>query len=173
MYRKVLALIVAMLVIGGISAIFIMKSVVAPEVSRPEVYGKYRFLVEIDGITQASFLEVEGLNATVDVFEYREGNEQLAPRLEPGLVHYGPLVLRWGLTKSTELWKWMEKTLQGNVERKNIGVRILDTKGLEIASYDLSNAWPSSWRLGKLDSQGVGPIIEELVIQYEGLRRGS
>jgi len=169
--RKILGLVVAMMLVSGISAIIMIKSAEAPADSRPETYGCYRFLVEIDGIVQTGFLEVEGLNATADVWEYREGNEPLAPRLEPGLIHYGSLVLRWGLTTNEELWNWMEKTLQGNVERKNMVVIILDRTGMEIVRYELSNAWPSSWSLSKLDSRGTGPVIEELVIQYEGLNR--
>ncbi len=43
----------------------------------------------------------------------------------------------------------------------------------EVVRYNLKNAWPSSWSLGKLDSQGRTPVIEELVIQYEELDRVS
>ena len=173
MNKKILAIALAMLIVGGVGAIFITRSVIAPSTSRPEVYGKYNFVVEIDGIVQAGFEEVEGLNATIDVWEYREGNEQTTVRLEPGLAHYGPLVLRWGVTKSPYLWNWMEQTLQGNTERKNISVIILNQKREEVVRYNLYNAWPSSFSVDKLDSEHSGPAIEELVIQYEGFDRVS
>lgn len=171
MNKKVLAIVLATVIASVFIGIFAIRNAQSPVGERPEIYGRYMFLVEIDGIVQAGFREVEGLNVTVDVWEYREGNEATAPRLEPGLVHYGPLILRKGLTQNTELWNWMEKTIQGNVERKNIAVIILDNKAMEVARYQLSEAWPSSWRLSKLDSQGIGPVIEELVIQYESLDR--
>lgn len=173
MNKKVLTIVLATLIASGIGTILVMRSVEAPAGERPSVYGKYNFLVEIDGIVQAGFREVEGLNATVDVWEYREGNEQTTFRLEPGLARYGPLVLRWGVTKSADLWNWMEQTLQGNVERKGMSVIILDQKREEVVRYNLHDAWPSQWSLDKLDSQGIGPAIEELVIQYEGLERES
>lgn len=174
MNKKILTIVLATLIASGIGAISMMRSTGAPVVGPPFIYGKYNFLVEIDGIMQAGFSEVEGLNVTVDVWEYREGNEpRLTPRLEPDLAHYGPLVLRWGLTENTELWDWMEKTLDGCVEKKNLAVVILNQRREEVARYFISDAWPSGWSLGKLDSQGIGPVIEELVIQYEALERES
>jgi len=91
--------------------------------------------------------------------------------LEPGVARYGPLVLRWGVTENAELWSWMEQTLQGNIERKNISVIILNQKREEVVRYNLEDAWPSSFSVDTLDSQDSGPAIEELVIQYEGLDR--
>jgi phage tail-like protein len=143
----------------------------APIGSRPEPLALYRFLVEIDGITQASFMELEGLNVTVDVVEYREGGDSSAPMLIPGLVHYGPLVLKNGVGQTNELLEWLEKTASGNVDRRSLSVIILSANGVEVARYNAWNAWPSSWRLGPLDSLGVGTLFEELVIQYEGFER--
>lgn len=169
--KRILAAILAVVIAGSISGIFVIRSAVAPTGDRVDRHGKYRFLVEIDGITQAAFSEVEGLNVTVGVWEYRDGSGPTAPMLEPGLARYGPLVLRWGLTESSELWDWMEGTITGDVQRRNIAVVILDKKGSELTRYCLSEAWPSGWSLGKLDSLGKTAVIEELVIQYEGLDR--
>ncbi len=167
--KKILVIALVILVVSGAGAIFMTAGVIAP--ARPQVYGKYNFVVEIDGIAQAGFREVEGLNATVEVWEYREGTEQTTVRLEPGVARYGPLVLRWGVTQNAELWSWMEQTLQGNIERKNISVIILNQKREEVVRYNLEDAWPSSFNVDTLDSQDSGPAIEELVIQYEGLDR--
>ena len=38
-------------------------------------FKKYNYKVEIDGITEASFSEVSGFDASVDVIEYRTGDE--------------------------------------------------------------------------------------------------
>ncbi len=40
-----------------------------------EPYRNFRFLVEIDGIVEAGFCEVIMPVSSVDVIEYREGNE--------------------------------------------------------------------------------------------------
>ncbi len=170
MDKKKLA--VALTICGIVSAAFVVQ-IQAQAGSRPEPLLAYRFLVEIDGIVQASFLQVEGLNVTVDVIEYREGGDSTSPLLIPGLAHYGPLVLKNGLTSNNELLEWMEKTTDGTVQRKNLSIIILNAAGEEKARFNVQNAWPSSWSLGKLKSLDTGTVVEELVIQYEGFERAS
>jgi phage tail-like protein len=163
--RKILASLLTTLSCAALIALVV--SAQAPGGSHPEPYLKYNFLVEIDGITQAKFSEVTGLNVTVDVIEFREGGDQTAPILIPGLAHYGPLVLKNGLTQSNELCDWMQATVNGSMTRRNLSIIILNAEGSEEARYNLYEAWPSSWSLSQLESLGVGPIVEELVIQYE------
>jgi len=134
---------------------------------------KYNFLVEIDGIIEAKFMEVKGLNVTVDVIEFREGGEQSTPILIPGLAHYGPLVLKNGFTQSNELYDWIQATVNGSMTRRNLSIIILSPEGLEEARYNVYEAWPSSWSLSELNSLGIGPIVEELVIQYEEFERAN
>ncbi len=158
---------VALFALGGLYSAVIIG---APSTgSSPATYGRYRFVVEIDGIVSAGFMEVEGLNVTIEVISYREGIEQPAVRLLPGIANYGPLTLRRGLTTNQELWDWMEKLLDGTVDKRNMAVVILDQSGNEIARVYLSDAWPNKWALGKLDSQDSKLAIEEIVIQYESL----
>ena len=60
--RKVLA--VALTIIGIVVLAFAI-NVQAPAPSEP--FTRYRFIVEIDGIAEMSFLEVKGLGVSVDV----------------------------------------------------------------------------------------------------------
>ena len=169
--RKILAIILTAL--SCVALIVLIVSVQAPGGSRPEPYLKYNFLVEIDGIVEAKFVEVKGLNVTVDVIEFREGGEQTTPILIPGLAHYGPLVLKNGLTQSNELLDWIQATINGSMTRRSLSIIILNAEGSEQARYNLYEAWPSSWSLSKLESLGIGPIVEELVIQYEKFERAN
>lgn len=169
--RKILA--IALTAIASFMTVAFILNVQAPLGGKPEPFIKYNFLVEIDGIVESHFMEVEGLNVTVDVIEFREGGDQSSPMLIPGLAHYGPLILRNGVTASTELFDWMEETVDGTMVRKNLSVIILDAEGNEVARYNVYEAWPSSWSLGKLTGLGVGPVIEELVIQYEKFEPAS
>jgi phage tail-like protein len=116
-------------------------------------------------------MEVEGLNVTVDVIEFREGGEQTAPILLPGVARFGPLVLKNGLSESNELLDWMQTTVNGSMVRRNVSIILLDTEGTEKARYNIYEAWPSGWSINELDSLGVGPVVEELIIQYEKFER--
>ena len=171
MNKKVLAIAFAIIIVASISVVFIVQNAESVESQRSDSIAKYRFRVEIDGIVSAAFTEAEGLNVTVEVTEYREGTEGLAPRLIPGLVRYGPLVLRRGITTNMELWNWIKNIIEGNDDRRNMSVIIQDRGGNDMARYNLREAWPSGYSVGKLDSLSSGTAIEELVIQYERLER--
>ncbi len=171
MNRKKLAAV--LIALSSFALVALIMNVQAPSGSRPEPYLKYNFLVEIDGLVESRFMEVEGLNVTIGVVEFREGGGSTAPILLPGLANYGPLVLRNGLMASNELLDWMTATVNGSMTRRNLSVIILDPEGNEQVRYNFYEAWPSRWSLGKLDSLGTGPIVEELVIQYEKFERAN
>src|SRR6266704_5223722 len=63
--------------------------------SRVDPYKNFRFLVEIEGITQAGFSECSGFGSEVEVIEYREGGEPTAVRKLPGRAKYPNITLRW------------------------------------------------------------------------------
>ncbi len=48
--------------------------------TQPVYFRAFQFTVEIDGISNARFQEVGGMDATTDVIEYREGGDILGPR---------------------------------------------------------------------------------------------
>lgn len=88
--------------------------------SRNDPYRNSNFLVEIANVTVAGFSECTGLSSEVDVIEYRNGNEDQVLRKLPGLIRFGPITLKRGLTASRELFQWYQTVLQGNTARKAI-----------------------------------------------------
>ena len=63
------------------------------------VCGRHRFRVEIDGIASLGFREVEGVCVSIEVQDFREGTDiSSISRTGPGVVYYGPLVLRNAMT---------------------------------------------------------------------------
>lgn len=145
-------------------------SVYAPPAGQP--LPAYNFLVEIDGIAEASFMEVDGLNVTVDVIEYREGSDS-SIMLIPGVAHYGPLILKNGLTESNELLEWLESAVDGTLTKRSLSIIILYPNGIEAARYNCYEAWPSSWKLSELDGLNGEIAFEEIVIQYELLEKAT
>lgn len=141
--------------------------------SKQDPYKDYRFLVEIDGIVQTSFSEVEGLNASVEVTEYRESTYTPEVQLTPGIIRYGPVILRCGISQNMELYNWFKLVTQGKIDdaRRNVGIIIMDDEGNPVIRYELTEAWPSGYSVGKLDSVNGGFLIEELVIQCERITR--
>ena len=71
-----------------------------PDGTRNDPYGQFNFLVEIDGITQAGFQEVSGLDTSTPAVDYREGTDPPHQRKLPGLNAFTPITLKSGVTNS-------------------------------------------------------------------------
>ena len=136
-------------------------------------YRGFNFKVEIQGVTEGHFAQCDGLGVEIDVISYREGgNNQVTHRI-PGAVNYCGVRLRYGLTRSTELWDWLQKVVQGSVERRNVSVVMLEPDGsTEALRWNLINAWPSQWQGAALDAGGRELAIESMTLVFETLERG-
>ena len=136
-------------------------------------YRGFNFKLEVQGLTEGHFAECSGLGVKVNVISYREGgNNQVTHRI-PGAVEYSGITLRYGLTKSTELWDWLQKVVQGNVERRNVSVVMLEPDGIaEALRWNLIDAWPSEWEGARLDASGKELAIESMTLVFESLERG-
>jgi len=140
---------------------------------RVDPYKNFRFLVEIDGVTQAGFREVTIPDSSQDPIEYREGNMQPTVMKQPGLVKYGNVSLKWGTTDSLELYKWRKLVEDGKVReaRRNMAIIILDDAGAPAARWEFESAWPSKYDAPDLNATGNEIAIENLEIVHEGMRR--
>ena len=132
----------------------------------------FNFLVEIDGIAQASFTECSGLSTTTEVIENREGGDNVTVRKLPGKTSYDNISLKWGLTSSTELWDWRQQIIDGNVVRKNGSIVVFDLdNSTEVARWNFVRAWPTKWEGPTLSAKGNDIAIDTLVLAHEGLTR--
>jgi phage tail-like protein len=142
-----------------------------PPGSRTDPYLGFNFLVEIDGITQAGFQEVSGLDASTDNVDYREGTDPNHYRKLSGLNKYSPLTLKRGITDTDELWKWRQTVIDGKTERKNGSIVLLDDTGAEKIRWNFLNAWPTKWTGPSFNSTSTAIAIETLEITHEELKR--
>lgn len=140
--------------------------------SRIDPYRNFNFLVELDGITQASFLECGGLDATTEVIEMREGGDNATVRKLPGKTTYTDITLKWGLTDSQELWTWRQMIIDGNVVRKSGSVVVYDLANrVPVARWNFVNAWPTKWDGPSFNAKGNEIAVETLVLAHEGIKR--
>ncbi|MGE3539960.1 MAG: phage tail protein [Candidatus Tectimicrobiota bacterium] len=142
-----------------------------PTGDRRDPLRNFRFRLEIDGIQQAGFSEATVPDTSTDVIEYREGNETTTPRKLPGLNKYGNLSLKWGITDSLDLYAWRKQIIDGNIQRKNIAVVLIDEAGNDKARWEFVNAWPSKYDPPDLNATGNAVAIETLEVVHEGMVR--
>ena len=89
----------------------------------------------------------------------------------PGLTKYSNIVLRRGVTDDRELYDWHRRIVQGDIERKNGSVVLLDRRGQEVARWNFFRAWPSKWDGPDLNAEGSDVAIETLELAHEGVER--
>jgi phage tail-like protein len=139
---------------------------------RVDPFRGFNFLVELDGIAQASFTECTGLGSTTEVIENREGGDNVTVRKLPGKTSYSDISLKWGMAASTELWDWREQITEGLVVRKNGSIVVFDLANTtEVARWNFLRAWPSRFEGPALNARGSDIAINTLVLVHEGLTR--
>jgi len=136
---------------------------------QPVYYRSFQFLVEIDGIANARFQEVGGIDATTDVTEYREGGDLLGTRKFPGQTKHSNLSLKRGYTDDKTLYTWFEDVMTGRTEniRRNISVVQIDMAGQEVFRWNLYQAFPTKYTAPAYNAKGNDLSIETLEVAYE------
>jgi phage tail-like protein len=140
-----------------------------PPVQRHDPYKAFNFRVEIEGIARAAFSEVGGLDSETAVIEYRIGGEPRTVRKLPGLTKYSNIVLRRGITEDRELWNWRQAVVQGNVDRRNGSIILLDDDGTEVVRWNFLHGWIAKWEGPALNATANEVAIETIEIAHEGL----
>lgn len=134
----------------------------------------FNFAVEIGGLIMAAFNEVSGLQAEIEVNEYREGGVNGYMHKRAGPARYPQnLVLKKGITDSTELWSWYCNVLQGTIQRKSLDVVLMDATGAEQRRWTLQNAYPVKWAGPDFKAQSSEVAIESMELAHEGLVFGG
>ncbi|MBV8995038.1 MAG: phage tail protein [Pseudonocardiales bacterium] len=141
---------------------------------RIDPYRSFNFLVELEGIAQASFTECTGLGSTTEIIETREGGDNTTVRKLPGKTSYSDITLKWGLTNSTELWDWRQQIIDGIVARKNGSIVGFDvTNHTEVVRWNFVSAWPTKWEGPTFSGKGTDIAIDTLVLAHEGIARAT
>ena len=138
---------------------------------RVDPYTNFRFLVEIDGIVHAGFAECSGFGSNVEVIEYRQGGDPATVQKLPGRVSYPDITLRWGVTDSRTLYDWHRAAVNGQIERKNGSIILLDDTGGERVRWNFFFAWPSRWDGPDFNARGTEVAIDSLTVSCERVER--
>jgi phage tail-like protein len=141
-----------------------------PASQRDDPYKVFNFLVEIDNVTRAFFKEVSGLESETAVIEYRAGSDKTnTVRKLPGLTKYANIVLRRGITQDAELWNWRKAIVDGQVDRRNGAIVLLDDELNAVVRWSFRDGWICKWEGPALNASANEIAIETIEIAHEGL----
>ena len=137
-------------------------------VQRDNPYPNHNFAVDIGTGDEIGFSEVELPSGEIEVIEYREGNEIGRTRKLPGLVTYPNVTLKRGINGYLALYNWWKSARDGNIQRADVSITLLDERRQEVVRWNLSRAWPVKLEAGPLNAQGNEVAIETLELAHEG-----
>ena len=145
---------------------------------------KMNFLVKVSNVEgTAAFSEVTGVESSVDVIEFRQGNaNSLAPVKIPGLVKHGNVTLKMGYTLDSAFKTWIQECVsetRGEMPRNNVQIELIDintgapqTVSTQVTGtrvWILTNAWVTKYNAPDLDAKTSDVAIESVELAYEEL----
>lgn len=135
-----------------------------------------RFAVKF-GTLEGVFTDVSGLSIDIEEVESTIVNAkgQQITRWTPGTVNYGELTLKREFTGDRGFWDWHLEMVEGKRSEgyRNGSITLFDLDASILDSWSIERAWASKWSASDLDSGAADPMIEEITIQLEFLKRGA
>ena len=126
------------------------------------------------------FSEVSGLEMELEsALEIKEGGNNSFSYSLPGRTKYSDLVLKRGLVvKSSTLYDWFQKTINGNLDEKivtkDISIILLNEEGNAHVKWSVRNAYPKKISISPMSAKASGDsaiMIETLTLSYSEFER--
>jgi phage tail-like protein len=135
----------------------------------------FQFSIEFGSNITGFFTECSGLESETEVIEHKVVTKTGQPLIQkiPGRLKWANVTLKRGITSDTEIWKWREKVVAGDIKGARSGGSIVmyDYNFEEVARWNLENAWPSKVSGPQFKSDGNEYGVEELTLVHEGFKR--
>ncbi|MFZ5510302.1 MAG: phage tail protein [Pseudomonadota bacterium] len=137
---------------------------------RIDPFRGFNFRVEIDGLTVAAFSEVSGLTADGDPVEYREGTDPVNNvRKLVGLRKYANLMFKRGYVQDDTLWQWYQRIANGQPDRRNGSVVLMNEAHQDVMRWNFENAWINKIEGPGLNASSNEVAVESMELVHEGL----
>jgi len=145
-------------------------------VKRDRPYAQFNFLIDLgaggtDG-PEAGFQECSEIGMSVDVIEYRNGNEkENGVRKLTGLARYPDVALRRGIIGSLDLYQWRRRHSQRQPDgRSHVTVRLMNEDHTAVVQeWKLLRARIIKHVSGPFNARASDVAMEELTLAYERL----
>ena len=146
----------------------------ARAIQRNNPYENYNYLVDLGGgnpqALQAGFSEVLLPETTIDVIEYRNGNErESGARKLPGRVHYSNVTLRRGVIGALDLYQWLDQVRNGDTNAlRNVSVMLQNEDRTQVVmTWRFRRAFPARYSFSLLQAKGKEVLIESLELAFD------
>lgn len=134
---------------------------------------KFFFEVDIGG-SNLSFQACDGLDASVAVMEFRDGNSpRFFKQKRPTMVSFSPITLKKGVfAGNTDFYNWFKGVAINNFfgDMRTVKIRLLSTDqdGAAILEWTLEGAFLTKFTPTPLDAEADSDVaIEEIEVTYQ------
>jgi phage tail-like protein len=145
-------------------------------VLRDRPYAQFNFLVDLGtGTTEgpeAGFQECSEIGMSVDVIEYRNGNEkENSARKITGLNKATDVTLKRGVIGSLDLYQWLDQIRNGDqAALRTVVIRLMnEDHSAVVQEWKLLRARIVKHVSGPFNAKSSDVAMEELVLAYERL----
>jgi phage tail-like protein len=120
----------------------------------------------------AAFSEVSGLEATMEPKVIKEGGRNFGVVQRVGPVTFATVVLKRGVSVTTDLWKWFELVAGGAYSKRlTATISWSGPDGALVYQWRLHRAMPTKFKTADFNASGTNVGIEELHIAHEGMEQ--
>lgn len=149
----------------------VQEEIVPGSGQQTQVHAAFRFAVQIDGVTQATFTECTLPTLEVEVLQQPEGGLNNAVHQIPGRVKGGKITLKHGVTTSDELLLWYMGVAQGQIaaSRRDLSVVMYNSQAEKVLCWNFIGAFPIKWTGPNFASGESQAAIETLELAYQSM----
>lgn len=144
------------------------------DLSTDAYVGGHNFMVEIEGIDtiNTEFVNVSGVQSTTEVIDFAHGTDPYV-RKTAGRVTFEDITMERVYKGVDDFYAWRMEVENGNIERRNITISMMNTAFEVIRSMTLESAWPSGWVMPPMDASSSGPATESITLTCERVRESG
>lgn len=132
------------------------------------------FTVEVAG-AKGTFTDATGLSIEVGVVEQQVAGPKgdTITKKVMGTASYGDITFKRNLSKDKTFYDWAQEVVAGKqgTFRKDGAVVMHDMSGKEVGRWEFTMAFPKKWSASDLDVGSDDPMVEEITLAIEGLKR--
>lgn len=119
---------------------------------------------------EGGFNECSGLEATLEVEEYKAGGVNDRVLKFPTRLSWGRITLKKGLVTDQALWSWIAGFAEGRVTRRDGLITLLDVRRETHTMWQFSRGLPVSYSVSRLAAEENAIAVESIEIEHEGLK---
>jgi phage tail-like protein len=129
-------------------------------------------LLSLGGVslTVGGFSEISGLDASIEMFDYKEGGRNDYVHKFATRASFGNLSFKRGVALTPDLWQWFDKVRHGSFgARRGVTITHLQADGSAGLVWNVNRALPLKYTGPSWNAGASSVAIESIEMAHEGL----